>query len=77
VLIGVDGGYQGQDFLRFVMATHRWIIKPALRKDRVNGFVPIAQRWKVERTFGWFNWCRHLSKDYESLPQTFELCFVV
>lgn len=22
----------------------------------------------VERTFGWLNWCRRLSKDYESLP---------
>ncbi|WP_414586787.1 transposase [Scytonema sp. PCC 10023] len=24
------------------------------------------------RTFGWFNWCRRLSKDYEILPQTSE-----
>ncbi|MDH6099391.1 transposase [Anabaenopsis sp. FSS-46] len=26
--------------------------------------------WVVERSFGWFNWCRRLSKDYEILPQT-------
>jgi transposase len=24
--------------------------------------------WHVERTFGWFNWYRRLSKDYEQLP---------
>lgn len=58
VLIWVDGGYQGQDFMRFVMDTHHLIVQAVLRKDLVKGFVPIAQRWKVERTFGWFNWCR-------------------
>ena len=26
----------------------------------------------VERTFGWRNWCRRLSKDYERLPETSE-----
>lgn len=72
VLIWVDGGYQGQDFMRLVMDSYRWIIQPVLRKDASKGFVPIAQRWKVERTFGWFNWCRRLSQDYEILPQTSE-----
>jgi putative transposase len=72
VVILVDGGYQGQDFIRFVMDTYRWIVEPVLRKDAIKGFVPIPQRWKVERTFGWFNWCRRLSKDYEILPQTSE-----
>jgi transposase len=28
--------------------------------------------WVVEKTFGWFNWCRRLSKDYEVLPATSE-----
>lgn len=72
VLIWVDGGYQGQDFMRFVMDTHRWIVEPVLRQGIIKGFVPIPQRWKVERTFGWFNWCRRLSKDDEILPQTSE-----
>ena len=26
----------------------------------------------VERTFGWFNWFRRLSKDYERLPEVSE-----
>lgn len=72
VRIWVDGGYKGQDFIRSVMDTYRWIVEPVLRNDALKGFVPIRQRWKVERTFGWFNWCRRLSKDYEILPQTSE-----
>lgn len=70
VVIWVDGGYKGQEFMRSVMDTYGWIVQAVLRNDNVKGFVPIAQRWKVERTFGWFNWCRRLSKDYEILPQT-------
>jgi transposase len=36
------------------------------------GFVHLPKRWVVERTFGWLNWCRRLSKDYERLPETSE-----
>jgi putative transposase len=32
----------------------------------------IPKRWMVERTFGWLNRYRRLSKDYELLPQTSE-----
>jgi putative transposase len=72
VVIWVDGGYKGQDFMHWVMDTYRWIFQVVLRNTDVQGFTPIPQRWKVERTFGWFNWCRRLSKDYEILPQTSE-----
>ncbi|MBF2048722.1 MAG: transposase [Elainella sp. C42_A2020_010] len=71
-VIWTDGGYDGRDFIRWVMDTYRWIVEPVRRKDNIKGFVPVPQRWKVERTFGWFNWCRRLSKDYEILPQTSE-----
>jgi putative transposase len=71
-VIWVDGGYQGQQMMQWVMDNYRWVFQAVLRTDNVKGFVPIAQRWKVERTFGWLNWCRRLSKDYEILPQTSE-----
>ena len=71
-MIWVDGGYKGQEFMQWVMDTYRWVLQAVLRTDNVKGFVPIAQRWKVERTFGWFHWCRRLSKDYEILPETSE-----
>jgi transposase len=54
-VIWVDGGYQGQHFIRFVIDTYRWIVEPVMRKDVIKGFVLVPQRWKVERTFGSFN----------------------
>lgn len=63
VVIWVDGGYSGIDFRKWVMDTYCLVFETVLRTDQVKGFVPIPQRWKVERTFGWFNWCRRLSKD--------------
>jgi putative transposase len=40
------------------------------RPEGVKGFVLLPKRWVVERTFGWLNRYRRLSKDYEYLTQT-------
>lgn len=48
VLIWVDGGYSGTDLRKWVMDTYRWVFETVLRTDKVKGFVPIPQRWKVE-----------------------------
>jgi len=37
-----------------------------------HGFVLLKWRWIVERTFGWLNQSRRLSKDYEVLPASSE-----
>ena len=42
------------------------------RSDAVKGFVVMPKRWMVERTFGWFNRYRRLSKDDDLLPATSE-----
>ena len=34
------------------------------------GFRLLPRRWVVERSFAWYNRQRHLSKDYELLPDT-------
>jgi putative transposase len=70
--IWVDAGYEGQDFMRWVIDSYRWILEVVKRSDGAKGFVVLPRRWVVERTFGWFNWFRRLSKDYEYLPQTSE-----
>lgn len=70
--IWMDGGYRGEDFMRWVMDMFRWIVEIVLRPLERKGFVVLPKRWVVERTFGWLNWCRRLSKDYERLPETSE-----
>jgi transposase len=72
VRVWVDGGYRGEDFMRFVMDTFRLALEVVLRSDTAKGFELLPRRWVVERTFGWWNWCRRLSKDYERLPSSSE-----
>ena len=36
------------------------------------GFHVLPKRWIVERTFGWLNYSRRLSKDYEERPDMSE-----
>lgn len=72
VLIWVDGTYEGVDFKQWTMDTYHWILQTIKRSDRAKGFVLLPKRWVVERTFGWLNWSRRLSKDYEVLPETSE-----
>lgn len=72
IKIWVDGGYRGENFMRWVMDIYGWILETVLRSDTAKGFEVLPRRWVVERTFGWFNWCRRLSKDYEVLPATSE-----
>lgn len=51
-----------------VIDVYCWILNVrTVPKNRLV-FVVLSKRWLVERTFGWFNWWRRLSKDYEVLP---------
>lgn len=71
-LIWVDGGYSGSPFLIWVMDAFRWVVQVGKRPEQTQGFVVLKKRWVVERTFGWLNWYRRLSKDYERLPENSE-----
>jgi putative transposase len=42
------------------------------RPDGAKGFVVQAKRWIVERTLGWLNGYRRLSKDYEATTESSE-----
>ena len=46
-----------------------WVVEKAPGQT---GFQVLPKRWVVERTFGWWNWWRRLSKDYERNPSTSE-----
>jgi putative transposase len=73
-LIWADQAYAGQ-LIAWVRALRPYrpirldIVK---RATSAESFVVSPKRWIVERTLGWFNRYRRLSKDYELLPQTGE-----
>lgn len=71
-LLWADGGYRGQPFADWVNATFGWVWQVVKRNDDVKGFHVLPRRWVVERTFGWLNNYRRLSKDYEELTNTSE-----
>jgi putative transposase len=60
-LIWIDGGYRGP-LLDWVAETFPFRLKPVLRPKGQKGFVLLASRWIVERTFAWLGCHRRLSK---------------
>jgi putative transposase len=72
--IWADGAYAGPlvDWVRALRPQRPIRLEIAKRCDTIQGFVVIPKRWIVERTFGWLNRYRRLSKDYELLPATSE-----
>jgi putative transposase len=69
-LIWVDQGYQGNNFARVVEQLCGAKVEVVKRSEA--GFVVLPKRWIVERTFGWINQNRRLSKDYELLAEVSE-----
>lgn len=62
----VDGGYQGDEAQRAAFEKSRIIIEVIKRTDKeIKGFKVLPKRWVIERTFGWLNRSRRLSKDFE------------
>jgi transposase len=58
-----DQAYNGV----FAVELTRWGIdfEKASRPESRRGFVPVAKRWVVERSIGWTNFFRRITKDYE------------
>ena len=71
-LLWLDGGYDGQPFADWVLDKLGCRVEITHPPDGVKGFVVVAWRWVVERTFAWLGKFRRLSKDYEALPESSE-----
>ena len=69
--IWVDGTYRG-DVLAKLAFSLRFLFTPVVRPPGTKGFVLLARRWVVERTFAWLSRSRRLSRDYERFPETSE-----
>jgi putative transposase len=70
-LIWADGNYAGK-LVAWVAATLQRTLSIVKRPRHTQGFRVLQWRWIVERTFGWLNRSRRLSKDFEALPETTE-----
>ena len=67
----VDGGYQGDEAQRAAFEASHIAITVVKRTDKeVKGFVVLPKRWVVERTLGWINRARRLSKDFEATMES-------
>jgi hypothetical protein len=55
---GLDGGYGGKQFLRWVMDTHGGMMEVVMRAGTSKGLVPLPRSGVVERSWGWFHCCR-------------------
>ncbi len=73
-LVWADGGYRGRLVAFIDRWRHKlgWRLEIVKRTDDAEGFVVLPKRWIVERTFGWFNRYRRLSKDYEEQTRNSE-----
>lgn len=63
--IFADGGYAGDKLRDAMTDVDGPTIEIVKRPPGVTGFVVIARRWVVERTFAWLGRCRRLAKDWE------------
>ena len=60
-----DGGFAGREWQARMKAQFGFEVEIIKRSDDATGFEVLPKRWVVERSFGWMNWYRRLSKDYE------------
>ena len=73
-VIWADQAYTG-DLVAWVWALRPWRhirLEVVKRLEGLPGFHVLPKRWIVERTSGWLNRYRRLSKDYEFLTTTSE-----
>lgn len=66
--VWADGGFEGKDWQKQMRERFGFVVEIVKRSDGTKGFELLPKRWVVERSFGWMNWYRRLSKDYEGHP---------
>jgi putative transposase len=65
-----DGGYDKPPLIHW--CEQLFGVKVEITRRSGKGFEVLPKRWIVERTFGWLNFARRLSKDYEARPDVSE-----
>ena len=67
--VWADGGYRG-GFVSWTKEHCPWELEIVSRSPDQKGFAVLPRRWVVERTFGWLNRYRLLSKEYEATVES-------
>jgi putative transposase len=70
--VWADSAYRVGALLAWIAANCRWVLEVVSKRPGQTTFEVQPRRWIVERTFGWFNRYRRLSKDYETYPHNSE-----
>ena len=71
-VIWVDRGYSGKNFANAVEQVCGDGVRVEVIARNSQTFEQLPKRWIVERTFGWLNRFRRLSKDYEAYSEVSE-----
>ena len=69
--VWADSRYAGR-FVEWAQEKLNIAVEVVRRLEDQVGFVVLARRWVVERTFAWLLKCRRLVRDYEGLAETTE-----
>jgi putative transposase len=70
--VWADSAYGKNGLVEWAPAEAGIELEIVKRAEGTQGFVVQAKRWIVERTLGWLNGYRGLSKDYEATTQSSE-----
>ncbi len=70
--VWADAAYEVWALLDWIQGHGRWVLEIGNKRSGQTTFEVHKWRWIVERTFGWFNRYRRLSKDYEHNPKSSE-----
>jgi putative transposase len=77
VTLFADAGYRSQPLADWLRTLGGWTLEIVRGVTGQNGIRIEPKRWIVERTFGWLNRYRRLSKDYEAHPETSEVMILI
>lgn len=70
-VILADDGYSGPNLAEYVLTEHGWRLV-CVKRTELHRFKVVPKRWVVERTIGWMNNFRGLSKHYDFHAETSE-----
>lgn len=66
-----DQGYK-EAFVEDIQTDYGWKVEIVQKPESVTGFVPAGGRWVIERSYGWLNFKRRLSRDFEKSTESSE-----